>query len=87
MEKIWDYLEDNNLLSIRQFGFRYSRGTVEQLLLVYCDVATKVFLATTVRITDWFKPASHWNSFHSNYFAIGLDAWPVQNSYFSFILN
>ena len=38
-EKIWDYLEDNNLLSSRQFGFRSSRGTVEQLLLVYCDVA------------------------------------------------
>jgi len=39
VEKIWDYLEDNNLLSSRQFGFRSSRGTVEQLLLVYCDVA------------------------------------------------
>ena len=49
-EKIWDYLGDNKLLSNRQFGFRSSRGTVEQLLLVLCDFAKCVVEGKVVDI-------------------------------------
>ena len=50
-ERIWTYLEAKNLLSSRQFGFRSSRGTVHQLLLVYCDVAKRVDEGKVVDIT------------------------------------
>ena len=39
VEHIKDYLEDNSLLSNKYFGFRAGCDTIEQLLLVYCDVA------------------------------------------------
>ena len=36
---IMNYLDDNHILADQQFGFRSGRGTVDQLLLVYNDIA------------------------------------------------
>ena len=54
---IGDYLEANSLLSSRQFGFRYSRSTVEQLLQAYCYVTKWVVEGKVVYIAhlDFFK--------------------------------
>ena len=50
LRKNWDYLDANNFLSTKQFGFRSSRNTVEQLLLVYCDIAKLVNEGKVVNI-------------------------------------
>ena len=50
-ERTWTYLEANSFLSSRQFGLRSSRGTVDQLLLVYCGVAKRLDGGKVVYIT------------------------------------
>ena len=36
---IWEYLDNNNIITTNQFGFRAGRSTADQLLLVYDDVS------------------------------------------------
>ena len=48
VEDIRDCLEDNHLLSNKQFGFRAGGGTIEQVLLVYSDVLKWVDCGKTV---------------------------------------
>ena len=45
------YLESNGFLSDRQFGFRKSRSTEDQMLLVYSEIAAMV---DSGRIVDVF---------------------------------
>ena len=42
------YLDDNALLSHHQFGFRQGRSTMDQLLLVYDEIASSVDAGSTV---------------------------------------
>ena len=42
------YLDDNNLLSSKQFEFRGDQSTVEQLLLTYNDITSVVNSGKTV---------------------------------------
>ena len=44
---LWDYIEENNLISEEQFGFRAEHSTVDQLLLTYEEV-TKLYDAGSI---------------------------------------
>ena len=38
--KLYEYLEDNDILTEHQFGFRASRSTMDQMILVYNDITS-----------------------------------------------
>ena len=54
---IRDYLEDNHLVSNKQFGFRAGCATIKQLVLVFGDVPKWVDSGKIVDVVylDYFK--------------------------------
>ena len=55
MTHLYAYLEDNTLISSKQFGFENRHSTVEQLLLSYDDMTKMVDSGNTVDLIFFFN--------------------------------